>query len=73
MSSYICGRYDSDLVLVGNYTGHTKCVDAFLKLGLDRSTYILDLAAGTGLLGAEVESSRVLLGAVIFHFSPLGY
>jgi len=47
-------KYDEDLVVVGNYTGHTKCVDAFLKLGLDRNISILDLAAGTGLLGLEV-------------------
>jgi ubiquinone/menaquinone biosynthesis C-methylase UbiE len=47
-------KYDDDLVVVGNYTGHTKCVEAFLELGLDRSTYIMDLAAGTGLLGAAV-------------------
>jgi len=49
-----CDKYDEDLVIVGNYTGHTKCVEAFLKLGLDRKVSILDLAAGTGLLGAEV-------------------
>merc|ERR1711971_561571 len=49
-----CDKYDEDLVIVGNYTGHTKCVEAFLKLGLDRKVAILDLAAGTGLLGAEV-------------------
>lgn len=49
-----CDKYDEDLVMVGNYTGHIKCVEAFLKLGLDRKVAILDLAAGTGLLGAEV-------------------
>jgi len=51
-----CDKYDEDLVMVGNYTGHTKCVEAFLKLGLDRKVAILDLAAGTGLLGAEIVS-----------------
>jgi len=51
-----CDKYDEDLVMVGNYTGHIKCVEAFLKLGLDRKVAILDLAAGTGLLGAEVAS-----------------
>jgi SAM-dependent methyltransferase len=66
-------RYDSDLVLVGNYTGHTKCVDAFLKLGLDRSTYILDLAAGTGLLGAEVtKHGYVMVDAVDASIGMLG-
>jgi len=49
-----CDKYDEDLVMIGNYTGHIKCVEAFLKLGLDRKVAILDLAAGTGLLGAEV-------------------
>ena len=43
-----------DLVVVGNYMGHIKCVEAFLELGLDRKVAILDLAAVTGLLGAEV-------------------
>jgi len=47
-------KFDDDHMVMGNYTGHTKCVEAFLELGLDRSTYIMDLAAGTGLLGAEV-------------------
>lgn len=51
-----CDKYDEDLVIVGNYTGHIKCVEAFLKLGLDRKVNILDLAAGTGLLGAEVQT-----------------
>jgi len=51
-----CDKYDEDLVMVGNYTGHIKCVEAFLKLELDRKVAILDLAAGTGLLGAEVSS-----------------
>ena len=49
-----CDKYDEDLVVVGNYTGHTKCVEAFLKLNLNRNVNILDLACGTGLLGAEV-------------------
>ena len=48
--------YDEDLVVVGNYTGHIKCVEAFLKLELNRNISILDLACGTGLLGAEVGS-----------------
>ena len=37
-----------------NYKEHIKCVEAFLKLGLERKVAILDLAAGMGLLGAEV-------------------
>merc|ERR1711915_761350 len=49
-----CDKYDEDLVIVGNYTEHIKCVEAFAKLGLNRKIAILDLAAGTGLLGAEV-------------------
>jgi len=49
-----CDKYDEDLVIVGNYTGHIKCVEAFIKLGLNRNVAILDLAAGTGLLGTEV-------------------
>ena len=51
-----CDKYDEDLVVVGNYTGHTKCVEAFLKLELDRKISVLDLACGTGLLGSEVAS-----------------
>jgi len=46
--------YNEELVVIGNYTGHIKCVEAFLKLGLNRKVAILDLAAGTGLLGSEV-------------------
>ena len=46
--------YDEDLVVVGNYTGHIKCVEAFLKLDLNRNISILDLACGTGLLGEKV-------------------
>jgi len=49
-------KYDEDLVMVGNYSGHTKCIEAFLKLGLNRSVSILDLACGTGLLGEEIAS-----------------
>jgi len=49
-----CDTYNEDLVVVGNYTGHTKCVEAFLKLELNRNVTILDLACGTGLLGREV-------------------
>jgi len=47
-------KYEEDLVLVGNYSGHTKCIEAFLELGLNRSVSILDLACGTGLLGEEI-------------------
>jgi len=49
-----CNKYDTDLMIQGNYTGHVKCVEAFVKLGLNRNVKILDLAAGTGLLGAEI-------------------
>jgi hypothetical protein len=49
-----CDNYDEDLVVVGNYMGHIKCVEAFLELGLDRKVAILDLDAVTGLLRAEV-------------------
>ena len=44
--------------MVGHYTGHIKCVEAFLKLGLDRKVNILDLACGTGLLGLEVKKIK---------------
>jgi len=51
-------KYEEDLVVIGHYTGHMKCVEAFLKLikelNLSHSIQILDVAAGTGLLGAEV-------------------
>jgi len=47
-------KYEEDLVMVGNYSGHTKCTEAFLSLGLNRCVQILDLACGTGLLGGEV-------------------
>jgi len=47
-------KYDDDLVVVGHYNGYVKCAEAFLKLGLDHQVSILDLAAGTGLLGAEI-------------------
>ena len=63
-------KYDDDLVIVGNYNGYIKCAEAFIKLGLDHQVCklysnnllnshhpqvcILDLAAGTGLLGAEI-------------------
>merc|ERR1711936_1254901 len=47
-------KYDDDLVIVGNYNGYVKCAEAFIKLGLDHQVCILDLAAGTGLLGAEI-------------------
>jgi len=48
-------KYEDDLLSeIGNYNGHSKCVEAFLELNLDRSVSILDLACGTGLLGAEV-------------------
>jgi len=47
-------QYDDDLVIVGNYNGYVKVAEAFLKLGLDHNVSILDVAAGTGLLGAEI-------------------
>jgi len=51
-------KYDEDLVVIGHYTGHIKCVEAFLKLmnelNLKHDIQILDVAAGTGLLGAEI-------------------
>ena len=56
-----CDKYDEDLVVVGNYTGHTKCVEAFLQLELNRNIAVLDLACGTGLLGAEVTTDHHIL------------
>jgi len=50
-------KYEEDLVMVGNYSGHIKCVEAFLELGLQRQVNILDLACGTGLLGEEITKS----------------
>jgi len=47
-------QYDDDLVIVGNYNGYVKVAEAFFKLGLDHNVSILDVAAGTGLLGAEI-------------------
>jgi len=47
-------KYDDDLVVVGNYNGYIKCADALVRLGLNHQVSILDLAAGTGLLGAEI-------------------
>jgi len=47
-------QYDDDLVIVGNYNGYVKVAEAFFKLGLDHHVAILDLAAGTGLLGSEI-------------------
>jgi len=47
-------KYDDDLVIVGNYNGYVKCAEAFLKLGLNHNVAVLDLAAGTGLLGGEI-------------------
>jgi len=51
-------KYDEDLVVIGHYTGHIKCVEAFLRLtnelNLRHDIQILDVAAGTGLLGAEI-------------------
>ena len=32
---------EEDLVLVGNYSGHTKCVEAFLSLQLNRFDFKL--------------------------------
>ena len=52
-----CGSaWDEDFVCTGNYYGHIKCVEAFLKLKLNRDVAILDLACGNGLLGIEVGS-----------------
>ena len=51
-----CEIEREDFVVTGNYTGHVKCVEAFLKLELNRNVAILDLACGTGLLGIEVGS-----------------
>ena len=33
---------EEDLVLVGNYSGHTKCVEAFLSLQLNRFDFKLE-------------------------------
>merc|ERR1712123_549311 len=44
------------MVVIGNYNGYIKCAEAFLKLGLNHNVSILDLAAGTGLLGREIAS-----------------
>ena len=41
-------------MIVGNYNGYVKCAEAFVKLGLNHGVTVLDLAAGTGLLGAEI-------------------
>jgi len=49
-------NYEDDLVIVGNYNGYIKCAEAFVKLGLNHKVQILDLAAGTGLLGRELTS-----------------
>ena len=35
-------KYEEDLVLVGNYSGHTKCVEAFLSLKLNRFVFKLE-------------------------------
>ena len=51
-----CEIEREDFVVTGNYTGHVKCVEAFLKLELNRNVAILDLACGNGLLGIEVGS-----------------
>jgi len=47
-------KYEEDLVNDGIYSGHTKCMEAFMSLNLNRSVGILDLACGTGLLGGEI-------------------
>jgi len=49
-------KYCDDMVVIGNYNGYIKCAEAFLKLGLNHNVSILDLAAGTGLLGREISS-----------------
>jgi hypothetical protein len=35
-------KYEEDLVLVGNYSGHTKCVEAFLSLQLNRFVFKIE-------------------------------
>jgi len=49
-------KYEDDMVIVGNYNGYVKCAEAFLRLGLSHQVQILDMAAGTGLLGRELTS-----------------
>jgi len=49
-------KYEDDMVIVGNYNGYVKCAEAFLRLGLSHKVQILDMAAGTGLLGRELTS-----------------
>merc|ERR1711970_1357833 len=50
-------KYEDDLVIIGNYNGYVKCAEAFLRLGLSHQVSILDLAAGTGLLGRELAAN----------------
>jgi len=47
-------KFCDDMVVIGNYNGYIKCAEAFVKLGLNHNVSILDLAAGTGLLGREI-------------------
>lgn len=54
-------NYEDDLVIVGNYNGYVRCAEAFLKLGLNHQVAILDLAAGTGLLGRELASQGYVM------------
>jgi len=54
-------KYEDDLVIVGNYNGYVKCAEAFFKLGLSHQVSILDLAAGTGLLGRELVSQGYVM------------
>merc|ERR1712168_258714 len=47
-------KFCDDMVVIGNYNGYIKCAEAFVKLGLNHNVSVLDLAAGTGLLGREI-------------------
>jgi len=49
-------EYEDSMVIVGNYSGHIKCCEAFLSLNLNRCVQVLDLACGTGLLGDMIAS-----------------
>lgn len=40
-------------MVIGNYTGHVKCVEAFLKLELNRNISNLDPGLQPGLLGSR--------------------
>eukprot|EP00095_Tigriopus_kingsejongensis_P005392 maker-scaffold770_size100439-snap-gene-0.31 protein:Tk05392 transcript:maker-scaffold770_size100439-snap-gene-0.31-mRNA-1 annotation:"hypothetical protein DAPPUDRAFT_302022" len=50
-------RSEEDLVMVGQYTGHSKLCKAFLKLNLPRKVEILDVSSHSsspGLVGMEL-------------------